>query len=197
MWENAPRERLAPSPQTIVLGWLEKEHRARVIIDSSQTIVWMNAAARKQLSAFQGVAPRHDRFAFAGTSEQRRFETYLGTLGAAMATIAIPLGEGRDHVLFRGSRIETERGAFACLEFTRDTPFSAAQYLDFESVFNLTAAEHRVALKLLDGHSAQAIAESLKVSIDTVRSQIRALYAKIGVSHREELFARLAPYCVM
>ena len=197
MREAAAKDRVAPSPHLILHDWLEQEHRARIVIDSANTIVWINAAARQHLADASCVTPRDERFAFASPPEQRRFEAYLAALGPTLATTAIRLADGKSHFLFRGCRLESPEGAFACLEFARDTPFLPSRYLDFDTVFQLTRAEHRVALKLLDGQSAQNIAECSDVSIDTVRSQIRALYAKVGVSRREELFFRLAPYCVV
>ena len=193
----AAKNRVAASPHIILHDWLEQEPRARVVLDSTNTIVWINAAARQHLADASCVTPRGERFAFASPPEQRRFEAYLAALGGALATIAIRLADGKSHFLFRSCRLESPDGVFACLEFARDTPFQPSRYLDFDTVFQLTKAEHRVALKLLDGQSAHQIAECSDVSIDTVRSQIRALYAKVGVSRREELFFRLAPYCVL
>ena len=191
-----PKNREKPLHHVILHDWLEKEHRARIVIDSAQTIVWINAAARRHLDDSSCLTPKDERFAFTSPHEQRRFESYLATLGSTLSTIAIRLADGKSHFLFRGCRLESGAGSFACLEFARDTPFHPSRYLDFDSVFQLTRAEHRVALNLLDGQSAHQIAECSDVSIETVRSQIRALYAKMGVSRREELFFRLAPYCV-
>ncbi|SDU30443.1 helix-turn-helix transcriptional regulator [Halopseudomonas salegens] len=59
--------------------------------------------------------------------------------------------------------------------------------------FDVTAAEARVAILLADGLSPQAIARQRDVSVNTVRSQLRSLYDKLGVSRQSELAARLRP----
>ena len=59
--------------------------------------------------------------------------------------------------------------------------------------FHLTAAEARVALMLAEGQGPQTIADSRGVSINTVRTQVRNLYDKLGVSRQGELAARLQP----
>lgn len=59
--------------------------------------------------------------------------------------------------------------------------------------FKLTAAEAEVALQLADGQGPQVIAEERGVSINTVRTQVRNIYDKLGVSRQGELAARLRP----
>lgn len=59
--------------------------------------------------------------------------------------------------------------------------------------FKLTAAEAEVALQLADGQRPQTIAEERGVSINTVRTQLRNIYDKLGVSRQSELASRLRP----
>lgn len=62
-----------------------------------------------------------------------------------------------------------------------------------QAAFQLTAAEAHVALMLAEGQSPQAIADSRGVSINTVRTQVRNLYDKLGICRQGELAARLQP----
>jgi DNA-binding NarL/FixJ family response regulator len=55
----------------------------------------------------------------------------------------------------------------------------------------LTAAECDVALDLVRGATPLAIAEARGTSLRTVESQVKAVYAKLGVHSRVELAARL------
>jgi DNA-binding CsgD family transcriptional regulator len=59
-----------------------------------------------------------------------------------------------------------------------------------QSAHGLTPAEARVAIVLLEGRSAQEVADRLGVSFHTVRTQIREVYAKLGVDSRAR-FVRL------
>jgi DNA-binding CsgD family transcriptional regulator len=54
-------------------------------------------------------------------------------------------------------------------------------------LFGLTAAESRVAAALADGMSPAAIAERDGVVVETVRGQIKGVYAKMGVRRQAEL----------
>jgi DNA-binding CsgD family transcriptional regulator len=58
--------------------------------------------------------------------------------------------------------------------------------------FGMTAAEVEIALALLKGQKADAIARARGVSVGTVRIQIKSLLAKAGVKRQIELVARLA-----
>jgi DNA-binding CsgD family transcriptional regulator len=60
-----------------------------------------------------------------------------------------------------------------------------------QSVYGMTAAETEIALQLAQGKTPEAIAQHRRVSIGTVRGQIKALLAKAGVNRQIELVARL------
>jgi DNA-binding CsgD family transcriptional regulator len=60
-----------------------------------------------------------------------------------------------------------------------------------QSVYGTTVAETEVALLLFAGKSPEAIAASRRVSVDTVRTQIKALLTKAGARRQTELVARL------
>ena len=52
----------------------------------------------------------------------------------------------------------------------------------------LTAREAQVVSLMLEGHSARAIGDTLKISNETVRVHRRNLYEKLGISSQGELF---------
>lgn len=52
----------------------------------------------------------------------------------------------------------------------------------------LTAREAQVVNLMLEGHSARAIGEALKISNETVRVHRRNIYEKLGISSQGELF---------
>jgi len=58
-------------------------------------------------------------------------------------------------------------------------------------VARLTPAEREVSLALLRGERAAQIARRRRVSVYTVRSQIKSIYAKAGVSGYAEYLAKV------
>ena len=59
------------------------------------------------------------------------------------------------------------------------------------AAFGLTRAEAEIARDLSCGHSREAIAESRRVSVGTVRIQIKTIFQKLDVRREAELVARL------
>ena len=60
----------------------------------------------------------------------------------------------------------------------------------------MTTAESRVASMMISGATAEEIARALNISVETVRSHIKHIYAKTGVSSREALLSKLIGYMV-
>jgi len=56
----------------------------------------------------------------------------------------------------------------------------------------LTATQHDIVTRLLDGERARAIARARQRSVDTVRQTVRAIYSRFGVRNPEELAAGIA-----
>lgn len=60
--------------------------------------------------------------------------------------------------------------------------------------FELTSAEQRVVQRLLEGTRLADIAAELGVAVETVRSQLKSAYAKVGVQRQSDLVRLLAQY---
>ena len=63
---------------------------------------------------------------------------------------------------------------------------------DLRRVFNLTAAEARLADCLLREESLKAAAESLRVAAGTARNQLKVIYQKTGTHGQGQLIALIA-----
>lgn len=68
---------------------------------------------------------------------------------------------------------------------------AARRSLLLQAGYGLTPTEADVALRLADGNTAEAIALARAVSLDTVRTQIKAIRAKLHADNQVELIARL------
>jgi DNA-binding CsgD family transcriptional regulator len=75
------------------------------------------------------------------------------------------------------------------------TPLTRPAALDAElvqSLFDLTPTEARVAGSLAQGLTLSEIAERHKVKVSTVRSQLKAVFAKTGSNTQSQIVALLA-----
>jgi len=57
--------------------------------------------------------------------------------------------------------------------------------------YKLTNAQAKIAIELMRGNSIEKTANLLHVSINTVRTHLRAIYAKVGVANKSQLIVRL------
>jgi DNA-binding CsgD family transcriptional regulator len=60
-----------------------------------------------------------------------------------------------------------------------------------QAAYGLTTAEADIAQRLADGEAAEAIAAARRVSVGTIRTQIKSVLAKVGVKRQIELVSRL------
>ena len=59
------------------------------------------------------------------------------------------------------------------------------------ALYEMTQAESNVAIALTNGLSPGQIAENNGTSVDTVRSQLKAIYSKMGVSKQQDVIRTL------
>ncbi|NJO56383.1 MAG: helix-turn-helix domain-containing protein [Rhodospirillales bacterium] len=106
-------------------------------------------------------------------------------------TVALPKASGEGHYVISAVGLSATAVAIAIHE--ADESFVPI-FADFEAVFELTHCEVLVVERLMRGYCAQRIADDLDISVHTVRAHLRHCYDKLGVSSREQLWKRLAPY---
>ena len=70
-------------------------------------------------------------------------------------------------------------------------PFDESSIDSLVSVYNLTPSEAQVAISLANGHSIDEIASASHHSAHTIRSQLKSVFRKTGVSRQSELIKLL------
>ncbi len=88
-------------------------------------------------------------------------------------------------------------GVVFCFYYYKNTPFGERKelitnsdsgiHIDFEQKFDLSNREAQVVELLVDGKSYKEIAEELFISLNTVKTHIKNIYPKLGVSSRHEI----------
>ena len=64
--------------------------------------------------------------------------------------------------------------------------------ITLRSVYKLSGAEARLAIQLSTGEALDKVAERLKISKETSRTQLKSIFAKLGVHRQAELVAVLS-----
>jgi len=71
--------------------------------------------------------------------------------------------------------------------FVHDPERRAPTERHLRRMFHLTAAEARVASLIVEGYPVAEAAEELHISVHTVRTQLKSIFAKTGVSRQTDL----------
>lgn len=102
---------------------------------------------------------------------------------APLVLDVIDLPPGQSELGFAPSKLVVARGE-SVSDGARKTAIVRAAY-------ELSAAETEIALQLCQGLNAETIAQRRRVSVGTVRAQIKKISAKLGVRSQIELVARI------
>ncbi len=184
-----------PDTAAWLFRWADLEARPRAVVDGARALYWANRTAREAFAHGRDLVVRNGRLETADHRQAEGLRGFLGGTGPRMTHWCLPRTDGDGAVLFRAWRISgpAEPTVIGMVFHGTGGDFTP-QWADVGACFGLTGAEHQVARLLLEGLNVERIAGKLAISVETVRTHVRRAYAKIGVSSREALFARLAPF---
>jgi DNA-binding CsgD family transcriptional regulator len=182
----------------LVQAWLDQDDHPRIICTTELQLIWANAAALECIKSEQNQESDHDTLALGDPGRLDDLRRLVRNCDRSLSTFAIKRRKGEGFWLVRAREIgASARGRFIGLVLVlSDAAFKPA-YADIEEVFHLTPTEHRLLMHMVDGATLQDAAERMNFSIETGRTHIRHIYAKMDVSSREGMFARLRPHRVI
>ena len=174
-------------------------------LDRQAQVLNINHAAHEILGARDGIGLGQRRLQATRSVENRELNALIeqaiagshqeGHDGAGAMSITRPSGRSKLGILVRTvplsewSESPVRAAAFVVLR-DPETKFNASQSV-LKRLYGLTPAESGLTAKLLDGLSVEEAAEALAISRNTVRSQLRAIFAKTGVTRQTELMRKL------
>jgi DNA-binding CsgD family transcriptional regulator len=188
----------AISAPELAMRWLQVVERPLVIVNAQLRVVWANPAFDALIEA-QNLLNLVEGFLSATTASAHEKLQGLIRAGESDSIALLEESDGDGHLLIRASRIPAAAAAAADedafgLRIFRTAEDVGLNHLQLAAVFGLTPGETRVLASMLGGLTADDIGRELAISVETVRSHIRRIYDKIGVSSREGLFSRLRQF---
>jgi DNA-binding CsgD family transcriptional regulator len=177
--------------------WLAHEPTPRIVVDLGLAVLWRNAAADAFLKRSRLLSHREGVL----TSSDRRISNQLQTLAwnvkpgrPTSAVVGIP-DDGA--LLITGMPLDGSPGSGVGLTIREIEVDTGYELPNLEPVFGLTPSEQQIVGLLLAGLSSAEIATKLDKSILTIRTHVKHAYAKLGISSKEQLFAKLLRYGVV
>lgn len=163
-------------------GWQVEAQETGRIRSEVESLVLIARAAFAQQRQFYAFSRLRTALSLAQAEGYLRLfldegEAMVALLRAALPTLRMNHCESYVRMLLRTfAQLHLEQGAaFALNNFDLTSSFSA-----------LSPQEQRVLRLLLAGYSNPEIAETLVVSVNTVKTQVRSIYRKLGVKSRKE-----------
>ncbi|MBX7249359.1 MAG: helix-turn-helix transcriptional regulator [Caulobacteraceae bacterium] len=187
---------LPQKAESYFLSWAERHSRPSVLVWLADlTLVWANRSALTLFRQADDVVVHGGKLTFVDKAVHGQFREMVGSLEHELRAWSFPRRGRDDHYVVALERLEPDdQPPAAALTFTETSGERRYVWCDISTVFGLTRAEAQVVKRLVEGDRADVLAESLGVTLDTVRTHIRRIYAKLGVGSREQLFSRVAPF---
>lgn len=179
------------------LNTFEASRTAVAMIDRVGEVVRLNASAERLMGPDFQIACR--RIVSSSRDATRALDRALNELlwsrypEAFQPPVLLPRRIGRPIIAYPSRLSSAVSEAFGFCEgfvvfIDLETKLDIVA-TDLRRVFNLTAAEARLADRLLREESLKAAAESLSVAIGTARNQLKAIYQKTGTHRQGQLIA--------
>jgi DNA-binding CsgD family transcriptional regulator len=193
MYEAPMPAAVQMSPADLAIVCIESWPHSTLFLDCADpTVFWMNAAAEKCLRE-RGATLAGRRIRLAQRDRQKAFEEFLSRATSDVSSWVLDLAGDEQALVFR-CRTIGETGFRLLTIFHPENPPTSVP--DVGALFGLTPSETRILKGIVDGRRAEDLAESLGVSIETVRTHIRRFYNKLGVNSREQMIAKVSAYRV-
>jgi DNA-binding CsgD family transcriptional regulator len=177
---------------------------ALILLDSNQNVIFVNRKARTLLGTDNSLYVHKSKLAERDSRKSSRLQQLIAKALANPAHAdrtgggSMPLyrpGKRPMHILVSplhatDNPVCTKASVAVFIDDPEENPIVPAEVL--RTLFGLTPAETRLALSLLNGHSASETADLGRVSRETVKSQMKALLAKTGSRRQGELIRLLS-----
>jgi DNA-binding CsgD family transcriptional regulator len=187
---------------------LNMSPRGIIALSEDGVIQMANTQAEFLLDQGDGVKRMHGKLQFSDSATQTSLNDYLSDLASATGkglpemdwnmAAKRPSGEKSYQVIIGSLKLQnwnvesraSDRVAMVYLLDARNTTKPSDEQL--KAFYGLTSAQARVAAALYAGNNINEAAEALHISVNTARSHMRNIYAKVGVRTQSELLGLLA-----
>ena len=186
----------------LLAGTLEAMSAPCLLLDGFGAVRALTAAAERMLSAYPALRTRDSRLGSSIAEQDKMIERALHDLlkedGPPRAIIGLPTRMRSDFLVLELIRLPRKDWStpFAPRVLVRLRGEAGAPAPGVELVaglLSLTRAEAEIAISLCRGQSREEIARSRGVSQETVRGQLKSLYAKTGCNREAQLILLLQP----
>ncbi|WP_374471585.1 helix-turn-helix transcriptional regulator [Phenylobacterium sp.] len=184
----------AVTVETMLARWVDRETRARLVVDEHLTVYWLSSSAQEFLRRDASIVHRNGRLTSRDARTDQALRRFVARATERLSSDCITNHETDEHVVLTAVRLERPWRHVVGLTLHHAGPGFDFALADLGQAFGLTRSERQVATQLLHGRTAEEAARALNVTVDTIRMHIKRAYCKLGVGSREAFFRKLAPF---
>jgi len=191
-----PNPRHESESHSYSLAWSAGFSVPALIVAPEMDPIWINRTGVSLLEAGEDFCLVDGRLACADPTLRGEFRDFVASVRTAPG-VWVYGANASVRMLVRGEPVEPSgrTPAIGLLFYAMDGEREHL-WADFGKVFGLTRSEVQIVKRVIGGEKAQSIASEQGITLDTVRTHIRRVYGKLGVSSREELFSMISPFRV-
>jgi DNA-binding CsgD family transcriptional regulator len=178
---------------------LDQTGHAAFELDGRGNLIWLNEKAKSYIGTAFLISGR--RLQALNPCSDRQLQTLVQDLQQPLALacptpgfISIERANARPliaHAIFLDSKDQAHLRGALILVIDPEQERAPAQSM-LQAVFRLTPAEARLAIGIARGRDLEAIANELGITVATIRTQLKAVFAKTNTSRQSELAVLLA-----
>lgn len=172
-----------------------------LLVDESGCVLFANAEAERLLCEGRTMFRRDGRLVGPTGAAQQKLSALLSRLARLREAAALHFADANGHGLkLIGAPLPERRQDFTCLSptaksviFLFDDAANAPLPMQLiAQLYGLTAAECRLAGALLAGQTLGEYGERASLTRNTIKTQLKSLFAKAGTSRQSDLVRQLA-----
>ena len=189
------------SERDVYAGAVDQLLVATIILDERGRVLTTNEVGRDLLDAGQGLSVRGDYLHIDGRDIHKELQETLTTIIRAqqrgetsiVKALRVPRPGGRSDLglvvrpVPAGQRREGQASPVAAVFISDPELQESTSAQSLRELFDLTPAEAKLATLLARGLSLADVSEEQHISQHTARAQLKAIFAKTGVSRQAEL----------
>jgi DNA-binding CsgD family transcriptional regulator len=193
---------VAAAAEAGLLDGLDRMHRGAMLLDDIGRVVALNASAERQLKG--GLSIRSSRLKALSRTADNALQALMASVTAAppfreksaLDAVAVPRAGGRPIIVQAAPLVNSARDFFqqaralVILQDLDQRPEPDPTLLNV--AFGLTPTEARIAQAIASGRRPADIAAKLAVSLNTVRTHLREIFAKTNTHSQSELAVMLS-----
>lgn len=178
------------TPQGIALDTVLDQFAVAVaVVEKDGKVLYENANGRQLLDQHE-LLHHHDGRLYAHGHQKELLSLLTGTVNGSTSPKALTLNDGRLQLNLFMSPLENSNTALILIIDPHKSSIAPERIL--RTLYDLTTKESQLAEHLLNGYTLDEYCARRYVTLNTVRSQLKAIYRKTGTNRQPELIRLLS-----